>query len=284
MRVGLIIQVMASELARALHCSGEEASQHLLNLSPFEMKTLLHHILSGEEFGESGDEPNQAFLTYTEKSKAERTGILQLRKKLMQRKVLSEEPETSEEGGVDIGGQWLRRRRIDGALNRVPPDFYSKIWHVLRKCEGLSIEGHVLHQNLTKEMTTGEIKFALTVESVLNRIPDPEYRQLLVEALIVLSLVAENQTNVQLGPGLVRVENIVHVANELFLADQKQAKGDATACCASDRPLPCGGVENICKFMYDSPPSGRYGTITYMCRAVAAIMPHIGDDIECVVS
>lgn len=69
-------------------------------------------------------------------------------------------------------------------------------------------------------MTSGEIKFALTVESVLNRIPDPEYRQLLVEALIVLSLIAENQTNVQLGPGLVRVENIVHVANEMFLADQ----------------------------------------------------------------
>lgn len=73
LRVGLIIQVMASELARALQCGGtkmrcivtwtrklsdmlrsilgEEASQHLLNLSPYEMKTLLHHILSGKEFG-----------------------------------------------------------------------------------------------------------------------------------------------------------------------------------------------------------------------------------------
>ena len=30
--------------------SGDEASDHLLNLSPFEMKTLLHHILSGKEF------------------------------------------------------------------------------------------------------------------------------------------------------------------------------------------------------------------------------------------
>lgn len=153
-------------------------------------------------------------------------------------------------------------------------------------------------------MTTREIKFALTVESVLNRIPDPEYRQLLVEALIVLSLVAENQTNVQLGPGLVRVENIVHVANDLFLADQvsiqarsvfplddaflrfqKQARGDAMSCCAKDRKEPCGGVENICRFMYDSPPSGRFGTLTYMCRAIASTMPHLGgDDIECVVS
>ena len=30
---------------------GEEASDQLMNLSPFEMKTLLHHILSGKEFG-----------------------------------------------------------------------------------------------------------------------------------------------------------------------------------------------------------------------------------------
>ncbi|ESN97732.1 hypothetical protein HELRODRAFT_193185 [Helobdella robusta] len=49
-RVGLIIQVMASELARTLNCSGEEASTQLLNLTPYEMKLFLHHILSGKEF------------------------------------------------------------------------------------------------------------------------------------------------------------------------------------------------------------------------------------------
>lgn len=50
LRVGLIIQVMATELSRTLICGGEEASEHLLNLSPFEMKNLLHHIMSGKEF------------------------------------------------------------------------------------------------------------------------------------------------------------------------------------------------------------------------------------------
>lgn len=50
LRVGLIIQVMATELSRTLICDGEEASEHLLNLSPFEMKNLLHHIISGKEF------------------------------------------------------------------------------------------------------------------------------------------------------------------------------------------------------------------------------------------
>lgn len=30
-------------------------------------------------------------------------------------------------------GQWLRRRRLDGALNRVPVGFYKKVWRILQK-------------------------------------------------------------------------------------------------------------------------------------------------------
>ena len=47
---------MVSELGRALKCSGDDASEHLLNLSPYDMKMLLHHILSGKEFGIRGGE------------------------------------------------------------------------------------------------------------------------------------------------------------------------------------------------------------------------------------
>ena len=50
LRVGLIIRVMASELSRSIKCDGDVATEHLLNLSPFEMKNLLYHILSGKEF------------------------------------------------------------------------------------------------------------------------------------------------------------------------------------------------------------------------------------------
>jgi len=30
-------------------------------------------------------------------------------------------------------GQWLRRRRLDGALNRVPRNFYPRVWLVLER-------------------------------------------------------------------------------------------------------------------------------------------------------
>ena len=41
------------------------------------------------------------------------------------------------------------------------------------------------------QMTSGELKFALRVEQALNTIPEPEFRQLMVEALMVLSLIVE---------------------------------------------------------------------------------------------
>jgi len=34
---------------------------------------------------------------------------------------------------TDRQGQWLRRRRLDGALNRVPVGFYSDIWKLLQR-------------------------------------------------------------------------------------------------------------------------------------------------------
>ena len=63
-------------------------------------------------------------------------------------------------------GHWIRRRRLDGALNRVPPDFYPKVWHILERvserslgnavfnpvssqCSGISIGMQSLPQNPT---------------------------------------------------------------------------------------------------------------------------------------
>lgn len=68
-------------------------------------------------------------------------------------------------------------------------------------------------------MTPGELKFALNVEEVLNSIPQPEYRQLMVEALMVLTLLVEINI-VNYLEGKIRVQDIVHKAYELYLEDQ----------------------------------------------------------------
>ncbi len=44
--------------------TGEEASESLMSLSPFDMKNLLHHILSGKEFGVERSSEYQSTLVF----------------------------------------------------------------------------------------------------------------------------------------------------------------------------------------------------------------------------
>uniref|UniRef100_A0A8C1V347 Phosphorylase b kinase regulatory subunit n=1 Tax=Cyprinus carpio TaxID=7962 RepID=A0A8C1V347_CYPCA len=295
LRIGLIMQVMATELARSLHCSGEEASESLMSLSPFDMKNLLHHILSGKEFGvERSMRPIQSSATspaisihelgHTGATKTERTGIRKLKTEIKQvdshsinsnftspRSTRCSSPSTpsgilSPTGAGDSHlqweerqGQWLRRRRLDGAINRVPMGFYQKVWKILQKCHGLSIAGYVLPSSTTREMTEGEIKFAVHVESVLNHVPQPEYRQLLVEAIMVLTLVADMELP-SIG-GIIHIDRIVHMANDLFQQDQRSSG-------ANEYFLEKDPATGICNFFHDSAPSGSYGTMTYLSKAV----------------
>lgn len=73
---------------------------------------------------------------------------------------------------------------------------------------------------LCHQMTPGEFKFALHVEMVLNKIPQPEYRQLMVEALMVLTLLTENDNSKLSFSTLIYVDKIVQTANAIYLKDQ----------------------------------------------------------------
>ncbi|XP_053328845.1 phosphorylase b kinase regulatory subunit alpha, skeletal muscle isoform isoform X2 [Spea bombifrons] len=312
LRIGLIIQVMVTELSHSLRCSAEEATESLMNLSPSDMKSLLHHILSGKEFGversvRSMDTMASPAISIHElgavgATKSERAGISRLKSEIKQldKRKMSLAPECqdtdifsmmslvgdslSTSGDLSSStisdndnandsrqGQWLRRRRLDGALNRVPVGFYQKVWTILQKCHGLSVEGFVLPSSSTREMTPGELKFSAHVESVLNRVPQPEYRQLLVEAILVLTILAD--VDIQSVGGIIHVEKIVHIANELFCQEQKALGAD-------DAMLEVDPVTGICPLLYDSAPSGRFGTMTYLSKSVAITLqeslPHSG--------
>ena len=63
----------------------------------------------------------------------------------------------------------------------------------------------------------------------------------------------------------------------LFLS-QIVFNGDATQCCAEGHDLQigqCGAPRNICEHFYDSAPSGRYGTMTYISQAVVSQLRHL---------
>ena len=185
----------------------------------------------------------------------------------------SEEPERA--------GLWLRRRLLDGSLNRVPPGFYTRMWGLLDRCQGLEIGGGLLPPAPTPEMTSGEMAFHLRCEALLNAVQEPEFRQLVVEAILVLVLVVEHGVADHLG-GVIRVEEMVREANTLFLADQADQGGDATLCCTNRRGS-CGGADSVCRHFYDSAPSGPWGTMAYLVRATCARLNCIPEDgdIDC---
>lgn len=85
---------------------------------------------------------------------------------------------------------------------------------------------------------------------------------------------------------------MIHKHSKILIL-QVKINGDATLCCAKDKDAPssagkegtviCGGAASICQHFYDSAPSGCYGTMTYLVRAVALTLnclPKDGD-IDC---
>lgn len=136
-------------------------------------------------------------------------------------------------------------------------------------------------------MTPGEIKFSVHVETVLNRVPQPEYRQLLVEAILVITMLAD--VDIPSIGSIIHVEKIVHQANDMFLKDQvsvgsaRQRFGPRCLLTRQGFRLllfqrDLGAEEHIlekdpstgmCRLLYDSAPSGRFGSMTYLTKAVA---------------
>lgn len=63
-------------------------------------------------------------------------------------------------------GTWLRRRKIDGSVQRSPLNFYPKVHKILERSKhGIKINDMILARNPTvNEKTPEEISFALQVD------------------------------------------------------------------------------------------------------------------------
>jgi phosphorylase kinase alpha/beta subunit len=180
LRVGYLIILLTSDLSRELGVTQDAAYEALMSLSPFEIKTRLRQIVEGY-----ADLNRALFKQESLKVTLPDRGIDWV-------VVLDDETEVD-----PVNQDWLRKRQVDGAMNRVPPDFYPNVWKLLHHCKGLVIGDKLERRNrldselLTTEMTAGEKNFALKVEHLLNKIQAPEYRQVNVEALMELSVLAE---------------------------------------------------------------------------------------------
>ena len=124
-------------------------------------------------------------------------------------------------------------------------------------------------------MTESEMNFALAVEERLNQISQPEFRQLFVEAIIILTSIFENLPK-DVIPGVkgrvIHVEQMVQRANSIYLQERSRPVDTSSF----DHSL-CGVDLNF----YDLAPSGEFGTMTYLTRAIMEMI-ELPPDAECV--
>ncbi len=208
LRVGYLILLLTSELAIELDITQDEAYENLLKLSPFEIQTRLHQVLT--DYQGLGKTVFQQESLHLNQSQQQIEWVV---------------------GAVDLLNQqigspaidWRYQRRKAGTIDRVDRDFYPSVWRLLEHCKGLTIGDKLEKRNrldselILAEMTPGEKNFALRIEHLLNKIVAPEYRQLNIEALMVLAALSERNPDLNVEEYIVLDVLIGHAVRLAWL-------------------------------------------------------------------
>lgn len=214
LRVGYLILLITSELARELGVTQDEAYEHLMQLSPFEVKVRLHRVLAG--YAVMNQLLRQQESLHVKQPEADIEWVVQ--------PTLTAQVELPTDG-------WRRYRKTEGTLNRVPKDFFKNVWLLMKCCKGLVIGDKLERRNrldsevILAEMTPGETNFALRVEHLLNKIEAPEYRQVNIEALMALAAIAASNPNLQIEEYIV-MDVLVGHAVRLAWLEENPGRGE----------------------------------------------------------
>ncbi|XP_072377153.1 probable phosphorylase b kinase regulatory subunit beta isoform X2 [Diabrotica undecimpunctata] len=129
-----------------------------------------------------------------------------------------------------------QKRQLEGCLCRVPSSFYNQVWDVMtRTPEGIRVAGNLIPQQPTlSNMTRSELTFSLLVEEMLNHVQQPDYRQLIVELLAIVSTILGR------NPELTFTKPL----------DLEQLIKDAAHMFAKDHDRPEENVENLLEIPY----------------------------------
>jgi phosphorylase kinase alpha/beta subunit len=208
LRVGYLIILLTSELAIELGITQDTAYEKLMELSPFEIQTRLHHVLTDYQgLGNIVFQRESLHLSQTQER--------------IEWVVNAVDPTIDRGSAPPI--DWRYQRRKDGAINRVDRDFYPSVWRLLEHCKGIAIGDKLEKRNrldseiILSEMTPGEKNFALRIEHLLNKIVAPEYRQLNIEALMVLSALSERNPDLDIEEYIVLDVLIGHAVRLAWL-------------------------------------------------------------------
>ncbi len=185
-RPSYLLLLMISQLAVADALTQDEAFERLCGLPPHQLFARLRQVL--EHYQDSLDTLLRSERLHYQTSA---DGLVSV--------AFTTEDNPSRQPTETDWRQWRLRA---GTVGRHPECFPVEIWHLLKHCPGIVLgdrydKHNLLDAKAVHDATTpGEPAFAMQLESLLNALPDPVYRQLNVEAL--LALLAYFRANPQL--------------------------------------------------------------------------------------
>lgn len=169
LRSWYFVQLLVGQISRERHVPMGEAYELLLELAPHTIYDHLRSILNAfsREVKHLSDHEN-----------LQTSGVVSL--DLIKASSLA--PELS---SVNDWAAWRQGRGMISALSQ---GFYKDIWYLLQQCNALVIGDKYNVQSRigseqTLDVTTGERSFALRVDTLLQGIWAPDYRQLNIEAI-----------------------------------------------------------------------------------------------------
>jgi len=217
LRVGYLILLLTSEMARAHTIPRDEAYDRLTSHSPYEVKMLLRQALAGYS-GLNRTLFQQESLHITTASPVTWSFV----------------PEQVEQIDLQVE-DWWRKRQIDGELTRLPEEFHLKMWELLHHCRGVIIgdkldrRNRIDSESIISEMTPGEANFARRLDHLLTKIHAPEYRHLTVEALRELAAIFQGNPDLQFDDYIALDVLIGHAVRIAWVEDRPDRVGQYEA-------------------------------------------------------
>jgi len=176
LRIGHMLQLIVAQQARIHHWPLHVAFEHILTLSPYALTVELRDVLAG--YRHMVDNIIRVEALHSERHSDEITWV--------------RFPAMDNPAHIGSDPDWCQWRETHGVVSRLPKDFFSGVWSILRHCNGIIIGDRFDPRNsldselLQGEMTSGEKNFLLRVEHLLNKSKAPSYQQLVIEALHAL--------------------------------------------------------------------------------------------------
>ncbi|MDD2829483.1 MAG: glycoside hydrolase family 15 protein [Sulfuricurvum sp.] len=190
LRTWYFVQLLVGHISREEHLAMGDAYQRLLDLPPHAIYNRLRNILKSFalEVTQLIDQEN-----------LHASGVSTL-------EGIAMAPLENTPSDIENWHLWREQMGMVGNLTSL---FYKNVWHLLQQCKGLVIGDKYSIQSrigadLTLDSTAGEQNFALRIDSLLQGIHAPDYRQLNIEAIESLSR-------------LLRQSPELHINNDLIL-------------------------------------------------------------------